>query len=219
MKGEKMQLPGCPPLMLYHTTLGTIYNTFDKRAQDLKKIISQDIHEDKDLLPTLAYLEHQNAKAMRDLNERVELGGCKTWLQIGNKMDHQHPTKFERGLFARRIGELLYEYTCRILEVPIAETPVCFKGIPVLVRGSKFMVNMDSRVLTPHLVQQPCNGRYPVTLKTTSLAWVTVGSRVIQVDDPKPLHSATEYHLNKKISTLYTTEELKYHLMPSFQHS
>ena len=111
-KAEKMQLPGCPPLMLYHTTVGTVHITFDKRAQNLKEIVSQDVRKDKDLLPTLSYLEHQNTKAMRDLNERVDRGGCNTWLRIGNEKDHLHPTKMERGLFTRRIGEIIYEYNC-----------------------------------------------------------------------------------------------------------
>lgn len=55
-KAEKMQLPGCPPLMLYHTTVGTVHITFDKRAQNLKEIVSQDVRKDKDLLPTLSFL-------------------------------------------------------------------------------------------------------------------------------------------------------------------
>ena len=70
-KKQTIMLPGCPQLSLYHTSLGTVYLTFDKRAANLPQILSQDLREDQDLIPTLKYLKHQNVKALRDLNERV----------------------------------------------------------------------------------------------------------------------------------------------------
>jgi len=54
-------LPGCPQITLYHTSLGTVYLTFDRRAAGLSDIVSRDVKSDQDLIPTLKYLEHQNS--------------------------------------------------------------------------------------------------------------------------------------------------------------
>ena len=49
-------------------------------------------------LPTLKYLEHQNAKALLDLNNRVEHGGCTNWLNLHNDKDCLHPLRGEPEL-------------------------------------------------------------------------------------------------------------------------
>ena len=67
------------------------------------------MRSDQDLIPTLKYLEHQNACALSDMNNRVENGGCATWLNIHNDKDYLHPLRREPGLFARRLGEIVYE--------------------------------------------------------------------------------------------------------------
>ena len=122
-KTEVLLLPGCPQLTLHHTFLGTVSITFDKRAAGLPEVMSLDVRSDQDLILTLKYLEHQNSRAMRDLNDRVERGGCTTWL-ILNDQDYLHPLRREPGLFVRRTGEIVYEYSCKMVEVPIAETPI-----------------------------------------------------------------------------------------------
>ncbi len=86
-KKKVLTLPGCPQLTLYHTTLDTVYLTFDKRAAGLPEIVSRDVRSDQDLLPTLKYLEHQNPLALSDLKDQVERGGCSTWLNIKNDQD------------------------------------------------------------------------------------------------------------------------------------
>ena len=159
-KTEVLLLPGCPQITLHQTALGTVSITFDKRAARLPEVVSPDVRSDQDLLPTLKYLEHQNAKALLDLNNRVENGGCTTWLNIHNDKDYLHPLRREPGMFARQRGKIVYEYSCKMLEVLIAEAPVCFSGVPVLVRGVQYMSNLDTRVLTPHLAVQPCNDIY-----------------------------------------------------------
>ena len=93
--------------------------------------------------------------------DRVERGGCSTWLNIKNDQDYLHPVHREPGLFVRRTGEIIYEYHCRMVVVPIAEAPICMRGVPVLVCGGKFMANLDSHVITPHISEQPCNDKYP----------------------------------------------------------
>ena len=130
-----------------------------------------------DLIPTLKYLEHLNARALSDLNNRVENGGCTTWLNIHNDKDYLHPLRREPGVFARRLGEIIYEYSCKLIEVPIAEAPMCFSGIPVLVRGVQYMSNLDTRVLTPHLAVQPCNDLYPTMVKSNTSGWISVSTR------------------------------------------
>ena len=137
-KTEVLLLPGCPQLTLHHTFLGVVSFTFDKRAAGLPEVVSLDMRSDQDLFPTLKYLEHQNARALSDLNDRVENEGCTTWLNIKNDKDYFHPLRREPGLFVRRSGEIVYEYSCKMIEVPIAETPICFSGVPVLVRGSQY---------------------------------------------------------------------------------
>ena len=67
-KTEVLLLPGCPQITLHQTALGTVSITFDKRAARLPEVVSRDVRSDQDLLPTLKYLEHQNAKALLDLN-------------------------------------------------------------------------------------------------------------------------------------------------------
>jgi len=100
-KTEVLLLPGCPQLTLHHTALGTVSITFDKRAAGLPEVVSLDVRSDQDLIPTLRYLEHQNAQALSDINNRVENGGCTTWLNIYNDKDYLHPLRREPGLFVR----------------------------------------------------------------------------------------------------------------------
>ncbi len=88
-KTEVLLLPGCPQITLQHTALGTVSITFDKRADGLPEVVSLDVRSDQDLIPTLRYLEHQNAQALSDINNRVENGGCTTWLNIYNDKDYK----------------------------------------------------------------------------------------------------------------------------------
>ena len=46
-KKEVLMLPGCPQLTLYHTFLGTVYLTFDRRAAGLPDIVSRDVRSDR----------------------------------------------------------------------------------------------------------------------------------------------------------------------------
>ena len=137
---------------------------------------SRDVRSDQDLIPTLKYLEHQNARAVSDLNNRVENGGCTTWLNINNDKDYLHPLRREPGVFAHRLGEIIYEYSCKLIEIPIAEAPMSFSGIPVLVWGVQYMSNLDTWVITPHLAVQPCNNLYPTTVKSTTSGWILVST-------------------------------------------
>ena len=83
-------------------------------------------------------------------------------------------------VFVCWVGEIVYEYSCKMLEVPIAEAPICFSGIPVLVRGMQYMANLDTRVITQHLSVQPCNDLYPTMVKSTISGWISVATRVLQ---------------------------------------
>ena len=222
-KTEVLLLPGCPQITLHHTALDTVSITFDKRAAELPEVVSQDVRSDQDLVPTLKYLEHQNARALSDLNNRVENGGCTTWLNIHNDKDYLHPLRREPGVFARRLGEIIYEYSCKLIEVPIAEAPMCFSGIPVLVRGVQYMSNLDTRVLTPHLAVQPCNDLYPTMVKSTTSGWISVSTRVLQVKTPALMEISSSYKPSETLTTLYTMEELKnwesYQQLPSYEKS
>ena len=98
-KTEVLLLPGCPQLTQHHTSLGTVSIPFGKRAAGLPEVMSLDVRSDQDLILTLKYLEHQNSRALSDLNDRVERGGCTTWLNIHNDQDYLHPLRREPGLF------------------------------------------------------------------------------------------------------------------------
>ena len=92
-KQEVIMIPGCPQLTILHMSLGTVFITFDKRADGLPDILSRDICSEQDLLPTLKYLEHQNAQSLRDLHEKVDRGGCSTWLRVQNDQEYLHPVQ------------------------------------------------------------------------------------------------------------------------------
>ena len=222
-KTEVLLLPGCPQLTLHHTALGTVSITFDKRAAGLPEVVSLDVRSDQDLIPTLRYLEHQNAQALSDINNRVENGGCTTWLNIYNDKDYLHPLRREPGLFVRRSGEIIYEYSCKMIEIPIAEAPICFSGVPVLVRGVQYISNLDTRVITPHLSVQICNDLYPTMVKSTTSGWISVSTRVLQVKTPAPMEVSSSYKPSETLTTLYTMEELqnweKYQQLPSYEKS
>ena len=160
---------------------------------------------------------------MRDLNDRVERGGCTTWLNILNDQDYLHPLRREPGLFVRRTGEIVYEYSCKMVEVPIAETPICFSGVPVLFRGRQYMSNLDTRVITPHLSAQPCNDMYPMLVKSTAAGWISVSTSVLQVKTPALMEISSSYKPVETLTTLYIMEELKnwesYQQLPSYQKS
>ena len=222
-KTEVLLLPGCPQLTLHHTALGTVSITFDKRAAGLPEVVSLDVRSDQDLIPTLKYLEHQNACALSDLNNKVENRGCTTWLNVHNDKDYLHPLRRELGLFARRLGEIIYEYSCKMLKVPIAEAQICFGGIPVLVRREPYMSNLDTRVITPHLTVQPCNDLYQMMVKSINSGWISVSTRVLQVKTPVPMDISSSYKPSETLTTLYTMEELKnwesYQQLPSYEKS
>ena len=201
-KTEVLLLPGCPQLTLHHTALGTVSITFDKRAAGLPEVVSLDVRSDQDLIPTLRYLEHQNAHALSDINNRVENGGCTTWLNIHNDKDYLHPLRWEPGLFVRRSGEIIYEYSCKMIEIPIAEAPICFSGVPVLVRGIQYMSNLDTRVITPHLSVQLFNDLYPTMVKSTTSGWISVSTRVLQVKTPAPMEVSSCYKPSETLTAL-----------------
>ena len=180
------------------------------------------MRSDQDLIPTLKYLEHQNSRTLSDLNDRVENGGCTTWLNIHNDKDYLHPLRREPGLFVRRSGEIVYEYSSKMIEVPIAETPICFSGVPVLVRGSQYMFNLDTHVITPHLSVQPCNELYPMLVKSTT-GWISVSTRVLQVKTSARMEVSSSYKPSETLKSLYTIEERKnresYQQLLSYQKS
>ena len=222
-KTEVLLLPGCPQITLHHTALDTVSITFDKRAAGLPEVMSRDLRSDQDLIPTLKYLEHQNARALSDLNNRVENGRCTTWPNIHNDKDYLHPLRREPGVFARRLGEIIDEYSCKMIEIAIAETPMCFSGIPVLVQRVQYMSNLDMRVITSYLAVQPCNDLYPTTVKSTTSGWISVSTRVLQVKTPAPMEISSSYKPSETLTTVYTMEELKnwesYQQLPSYEKS
>ena len=185
--------------------------------------MSRDLRSDQDLIPTLKYFEHQNARALSDLNNRVENGRCTTWLNIHNDKDYLHPLRREPGVFARRLGEIIDEYSCKMIEIAIAETPMCFSGIPVLVQRVQYMSNLDMRVITSYLAVQPCNDLYPTMVKSTTSGWISVSTRVLQVKTPAPMEISSSYKPSETLTTLYTMEELKnwesYQQLPSYEKS
>ena len=105
----------------------------------------------------------------------------------------------------------------------LAEAPMCFSGILVLVRGVQYMSNLDTRVLTPHLAVQPCNDLYPTMVKSTTSGWISVSTRVLQVKTPVPMEISSSYKPSETLTTLYTMEELKnwenYQHLPSYEKS
>ena len=208
-KKEVLLVPGCPQFTVYHTSLGTVSLTFDKRAAEVPEVLSLDARSNQDLIPTLKYLEHQNSHAMSDLNDRLERGSCSTWLNIKNDQDYLHPLRREPGLFVHRTGEIVYVYSCKMLEVPIAESPICLSSVPVLVHGGKYMAHLDTQVITPHLSAQPCNDLCPMLVRSTTSGWISVSTRVLQVKTPALMEISSSYKPVETLTTLYTMEELK----------
>ena len=80
-----------------------------------------------------------------------------------------------------------------MVEVPIAETLICFSGVPGLLRGHQYMSNLDNRVITPHLSAQPCNNLYPMLVKSTAAGWISVSTRVLQVKTPARMEISSSY--------------------------
>ena len=97
------------------------------------------------------------------------------------------------------------------------------RGVPVLVCGGKYIADLDSRVITPHISKQPCNDKYPTLLQSSSSGWISVSTRVIQVEAPARTMVSSSYKPAETLTTLYTMEELQdwesYQQLPSFQHS
>ena len=69
------------------------------------------------------------------------------------------------------------------------------------------MANLDTRVITPHLVIQPCNEIYPTMIKSISSGWITVSTRSLQVKTPDPMQISSSYKASETLTTLYTKEE------------
>ena len=117
-------------------------------------------------------------------------------------------------MFTRRKDAIRYEYACKMFEVPVAEAPVCLSGVPVLLLGRKFMSILDTRVITPHLVIQPCNEIYQTMIKSIGSGWITVSTRSLQVKTPDPRQISSSYKAPETLTTLYTQE--KFHKWEQF---
>ena len=95
-------------------------------------------------------------------------------------------------------------------------------GVPVLVCEGKFMSNLDTGVIAPHLSAQPCNDLYLILLRSTTSDWISVSTRVLQVEAPVRMEISSSYKPMETLTILYTMEELKnwesYQQLPSYQH-
>ena len=121
-----------------------------------------------------------------------------------------HPTIKRRGLFTRRVGSLIHEYSCKTIQAPIVELQYCLTGIPVILRGELHSIDLDSRVIIVHLEPQSCETGFPMLTQTAGDApiWVKISKEVLQVMDPNPLHERIEFQENEHMLTLYTSKEL-----------
>ena len=85
------------------------------------------------------------------------------------------------------------------------------------------MLNLDTRVITPHLYVQPCNDLYPTMVKSTVSGWISVATRVLQVKTPAPMEISSSYKPSETLTTLYTMEELQnwenYQQLPAYEKS
>ena len=210
MGTKKLEVEGCPSLSLIYTTYEGIMLTMDIKAKQLDLVKGLNVHEVNSLGPTLEFFHHTNHHLVQSLIRQKLEGDCEAWLRISNMCDHPHPTLKRRGLFTRRVGSLIQEYSCKNVQAPMVEINYCLTGIPILLRGELHMIDPDSRVITKHLETQPCEQGFPMTFQTAGDAkiWVQVSHEILQVKDPNPLHERIEYQENEHMSTLYTSEEL-----------
>ena len=183
---RKLDVEGCPRLNLTYTTYDGIIFTMDMEAKDLALVKGLNIHEANSLGPTLEFFHHNNHNLVQSLIRRQLEGDCEAWMRISNLRDHPHPTLKQRGLFTRRVGSIIHEYSCKNIQTPMVELDHCLTGIPVLLRGELHMIDTDSRIITKHLETQPCEQGFPVMFKTAgdTPIWVQISRGILQVKDP-----------------------------------
>ena len=128
---KKLDTPGCPRILLYATTLQGVFVSLDTTAGELNPVQNLDVRESVDLLPTLQYMERRNQEVIKSIQLKQETGSCELWRLIPDDTDHLHPVVSARGLFVRRVGQIIYEYSYSPIRVPLVETPYCINSIPV----------------------------------------------------------------------------------------
>ena len=125
-KTDVLLLPGCPQLIIHHTSPGTASTTSDERAAELLEALSLDVRSDQYLIQTLCCRGHQDCSALSNPNNRVEHGDGTTWLDVTRDQDYLYRLSLEPGWLARRKGENVYKELCKRIEVPNTETPIVF---------------------------------------------------------------------------------------------
>ena len=153
----------CPPIQIYATDIEDLYVTQNPLAIHFLEIDSLNTEEDMDLLPSLKFLAHNTGRRLSQLEGRL----AGNWCSLRNKFQQKEIRRWPeggRGMFARRIGNLLQAFSCVPHVAPIMEMDSCFAEIPVLVDGTVQFVDVETLVLKVHGVQEPCNELLPLTV-------------------------------------------------------
>ena len=137
----------CPPIQIYETDIEDLYVTQDPLAVHLLKVDALNVEEDMDLLPSLKFLAHNTGKRLSLLEGRLAGNGC----SLRSKFPPKEIRRWHeggKGMFARRIGNLLQAFSCVPRVAPIVEMDSCFAEIPVLVDGKLQFIDVETLVLT-----------------------------------------------------------------------
>ena len=130
----------CPPIQIYATDIEDLYVTQDPLAIHLLEVDALNVEEDMDLLPLLKFLAHNTGRRLSQLEGRLAGNEC----SLRSKFQPKEIRKWHeegRGMFARRIGNLLQAFSCVPRVAPIMEMDSCFAEILVLVDGTVHTVH------------------------------------------------------------------------------
>ena len=164
------------------------------------------VEEDMDLLPSLKFLAHNTGKRLSQLEGRLAGNGC----SLRNKFPPKEIRRWHeggKGMFARRIGNLLQAFSCVPRVAPIMEMDSCFAEIPVLVDGKVQFIDVETLVLKVHGVQEPCNEFLPLTVRAVE-GWVEINRRVTAVKSPTMVKHIEGEISEAPISELYSSRTL-----------
>ena len=144
----------------------------DPLGAHLLEVDALNVEDDMDLLPSLKFLAHNTGRRLSQLEGRLAGNGCSLRNKCPSKEIRRWPER-GKGMFARRIGNLLQVFSCVPRVAPIMEMDPCFAEIPVLVDGKVQFIDVETLVLKVHGVQEPCNEFLTLTVKAVE-GWVEI---------------------------------------------
>ena len=197
--GENAGLPGCPPGKLMYTEQRGIVLSQNRDYKWIDRQIDLTLFTDQKDDYIVYKLEQAAGKLKNNMNKKLCNNRYSTFTNGIVPMNEDR--------FAKRIGDILYTFTCpeKMGKIkPMHDT--CVSKIPL---ESGLYMDPTSRIASKHASKIECSNHFPLTILSED-GWVTVSDTIkpaIAPTDMKLLKEKTG-HENMKTGGIYRHEAL-----------